>query len=109
MLDEYELCYSSDRTVEKNVWIKLHVTEVLNRFAGSTHSIIDVLYVNKYNYGVFAIKRLESGYRINRVYLSGDVVRFEMDHKCNYFSASHFMHLPDNAIRQITVGTHSTT
>jgi hypothetical protein len=80
--------------VKKNVWIKIHITEMFNYFGGSNNSTIEVLYINKYNYNQFAIKVINSQYG-NKTFVVEPITTINLKNHCNYYSSPHFMHLPE--------------
>jgi hypothetical protein len=100
-LIEYELPPTAineyNITVKKNIWIKIHITEMFNYFGGSSNSAIEVLYINKYNYNQFAIKvmNLQIG---SKTFVVEPITTINLKNHCNYYSTPHFMHLPDNFV-----------
>jgi hypothetical protein len=100
-ITECELNFELSVNNIKNVWIRIHITETINYFGGSNNSIIEVLYINKYNYNKFAIKIINNNN--SNTYILEPIIKIYLSNYCNYYSASHFMHLPENAIKQINI------
>lgn len=99
MFIEYELNNIIIPSNIKNIWIKIHITETINYFGGTNHSIIEVLYINKYNYNYFAIKIIK--YNKTNIYIIKQKKKINLLNYCNYFSSKYFMHLPQSAINQL--------
>jgi hypothetical protein len=97
ILMECTLNISIPRNI-KNIWIRIHITSIINYFGGMNNSLVEVLYINKYNYNFFAIKSVNE---CTNVGIFEPLKKIYLSNYCNYYSCDHFMHLPENAIELI--------
>jgi hypothetical protein len=104
IINEHELVYTkilNGVKVNRNNWIRINLTSMIQPNGGHPNTFIETLYINKYNYNQFAIKitslNLNGGNNFD-IYVVEPIAHIKLLNYCNYYSAFNFHHLPENAV-----------